>query len=141
MLYIILALFFYAIAIVIGAIASRNTDSNLVSAIMNAISTIIPLAVVIPILNRKFFENGKFGIMMAIIAGIAIALFTMALNKSFQVNKVAIVSPIVFGGAIFLSAILSYIFLKEKITLVQGAGLILLFIALTLITYSKATGK
>ena len=38
----------------------------------------------------------------------------MTLNKSYSENKVAIVAPIVFGGAIFLSAILSSLFLKKK---------------------------
>src|SRR5438445_12999442 len=97
MLYIILALLLYTAAILIGTFASRITDSNLVTAIVNIVSTIIPTIVVFPILNRKLFENAKLGIVMAVVGGIIIALFTMALNKSFAVNKVEIVSQIVFG--------------------------------------------
>lgn len=124
-----------------GTVASRKADTNLVSAVMNALSAIIPIAVIIPILNKKIFTNSKYGILMAIIAGIAIALFTMALNKSYSVNKVAIVAPIVFGGAIFLSAILSNIFFKEKIDFLQGVGLAFLGLGLILVIYARAIAK
>jgi len=70
-----------------------------------------------------------------------VALFTMALTKSFSVNKVAIVVPIVFGGSIFLSAILSNIFLKEKVTITEGLGLLILGVGLAIITYAKLTTK
>ena len=141
MLYIILALLFYTAAIMLGTIASRNTNSNLVSAIMNVISAIIPIIVVFPIVNTKLLNSGKLGILIAILGGIAIAFFTLALNKSFQVNKVAIVSPIVFGGAIFLSAILSAIFFKEKVSTFQMFGLAFLGMGLITIIYAAVTGK
>lgn len=141
MIYIILALLFYTVAIMIGTIASRSTDSNLVSAIVNIVSAIIPTVVVIPMLNKKVVDNGKLGILFAVVGGIAVALFTMALNKSYAVNKVAIVAPIVFGGAIFLTAILSYLFLKEKMTVIQSLGLAFLGIGVVLIIYAKATGR
>ena len=141
MVFIILALLFYSAAIMFGAYASRNANSNLVSAVMNILSAVIPIAVVIPILSKKLIGDSRLGILYAAIAGVAIALFTMALNKSYSVNKVAIVAPIVFGGAIFLSAILSNIFFKEKIGLLQGLGLGFLGIGLILIIYARATVK
>ncbi len=137
MIFIILSLLFYTAAIMFGTLASRSADTNLVSAVMNSLSAIIPIAVILPILNRKLFVDSKMGILMAVIAGVAIALFTMTLNKSYSVNKVAIVAPIVFGGAIFFSAVLSSLFFKEKIDLIQGLGLTLLGIGLVLITYSR----
>jgi drug/metabolite transporter (DMT)-like permease len=65
----------------------------------------------------------------------------MALNKSFSLNKVGIVTPVVFGGAIFLSTILSYFIFKEKITGIQGLGLAFLAIGFILIIYAKATAS
>lgn len=136
-------LFFYTVAIMFGSTASRHANTNLVAAIVNLISAIIPIAIIIPILSKKLLENpnAKLGILMAVITGIAIAFFTMSLNKSYSENKVAIVAPIVFGGAIFLSAILSNLFFKEKISLFQGTGLVLLAVALLLITYARVTGR
>jgi hypothetical protein len=65
----------------------------------------------------------------------------MALNKSYALNKVAIVVPIVFGGAIFLSTILSGFIFKEKIGFLQGVGLGFLGIGLILIIYARAVAK
>ena len=139
--YIILAMIFYTCAILLSTFASRAINSNLVSAIVNSISAIIPLIVIAPIVGKKMFEQGQTGIIAATISGIFIALFAMSLNKSFQLNKVAIVTPVVFGGAIFLSAVLSYFIFKEKVSTFQFAGLTLLGVGLVLIIYSAATGK
>ncbi|MEK6951492.1 MAG: EamA family transporter [Nanoarchaeota archaeon] len=141
MLYIILATIFYSITLILGAIASRNANTNLVAAVSNFVSVIIPLSIIIPLINKKFLINSKFGILIAFLAGITIAVFTMALAKSFSQNKVAIVVPIVFGGAIFLSAILSYIFFKEKISFYQGIGLLILGLGLLFIIYARVTGR
>jgi uncharacterized membrane protein len=143
MIYILLAVLFYTVAIMLSTLASRAVNSNLVSALTNVASTIIPIAIVIPILNKHVLESSqkRFGIIMAILAGLAIGIFAIMLNKSYTENKVAIVAPIVFGGAIFLSAILSNVFLKERISLLQGIGLALLAAALSLIVYARMTGK
>lgn len=141
MLYIILALVFYTAVTLLGAVASRNIDSNIVTAIMNGISAIIPIVAVIPMLNKKVAENGKFGILIAVIGGVCIALFSMAINKSYAGNKVGIVTPIVFGGTIFLSTLISYFFLKEKVSFIQGIGLVLMGMGMLFVIYTKATGK
>ncbi len=138
MIYIFLALILYSVAILVGASASRNINTNLAAAITNLVSAVIPIAVVVPILAKKTFTNYKFGISMAFLDGVLIALFTMALTKAYSINKVGIVAPVVFGGAIFLSTILSYFVFKEKITVTEAAGLILVGIGLVIVTYARA---
>src|SRR3989344_55812 len=135
MIYIILASIFYTSAIILGTIASRNANTNLIAGITNIVSVFIPLAVVAPLLSKKLLADSKFGVLMAFFTGIAIALFTMALTKSYSENKVAIVVPI------FLSSLLSYFFFKEKITPYQGAGLIFLGMGLLLIIFARITGR
>ncbi len=139
MVYLVLALLFYTAAILIGATASRNANTNLVSAIVNTISALVTISVLIPILSKKNFTGHKYGVLMAVLGGIVIGLFTMTLNKSFTQNKVGIVAPIVFGGAIFLSTVLSYFIFKEKITALEGIGLALLGIGFAIIIYARAT--
>lgn len=141
MIYIFLALILYSVAILVGASASRNVNTNLAAAITNLISAVIPIAVVVPILAKKTFTNYKFGISMAFLDGVLIALFTMALTKAYSINKVGIVAPVVFGGAIFLSTILSYFVFKEKITATEAAGLILVGIGLAIVTYARAVAS
>ncbi|PIQ73617.1 hypothetical protein COV58_01550 [Candidatus Roizmanbacteria bacterium CG11_big_fil_rev_8_21_14_0_20_36_8] len=141
MTYIIVALLLYTATIILGAYASRHADSNLVTAIMNTMSAILPLAIIVPYFSKINVQNSKYGIIAAIIAGATIALFTLSLNKSFTVNKVGIVTPIVFGGAIFLSTILSAILFKEKVSMIQGFGLTFLGIGFIIVTYARWVGK
>lgn len=139
MFYLIAALLLYTIAILLISLANKNLNSALATAIVNVIATIIPFGVVINNFDKKIFENAKFGIIISIIGGIVIGLYTLALSKSFATNKVGIVSPIIFGGAIFLSTILSAVFFKEKITMLQGVGLGFLGIGFLIIIYVKAS--
>ncbi|MCL4415239.1 MAG: EamA family transporter [Actinobacteria bacterium] len=141
MLYIILSVISYSAVIMLGAYAARLINIVLASAIETIISAIIPTLILIPMMNGKAIQNSRLGILIAIIAGIVIALFTIFLNKAYALNKVAIVAPIVFGGSIFITAILSYIFFKEKISSFQGIGLTILAIGLIFITYARLTGK
>lgn len=141
MIYIILSIILYTVAILLGAVASRNANSNLVSGIMNIFSALIPIAVAIPLLTKKVIVSHKLGVYSAILAGIAIALFTMALNKSYSENKVGIVAPAVFGGAILFSTLLSIYFFGEKVTFIQGLGLAFVGLGLITILYAKAIVK
>ncbi|MGB2731903.1 MAG: hypothetical protein WBC38_02950 [Microgenomates group bacterium] len=141
MIYIFLASILYTVGIMFGAAASRSANTNLVAGIMNAVSALLPIALVIPILNAKTFTNSKMGIIYAVVAGLLIALFTMALGKSFAENKVAIVSPMVFGGAIFLSTILGYVICKEQVSRFQAIGLFFLAVGLGFVIYARWTGR
>lgn len=76
---------------------------------------------------------------MAAASGILIGIFALMINKSYSVNKVGIVAPIVLGGSIFLSTIASYFIFKEKITLTEAAGLVLLGLGLLVLIYARAT--
>lgn len=141
MLYIFMAAIFYSAAVIFAAIASRTLNSNLVTAIVNTISAIIPIIIAGPFLGKIFQNNGRAGILSAIAAGTFIAIFALALNKSLQIEKIGIVTPIVFGGMIFLTSFLSLFFFKEKISPFQFSGLTLLGLGLLLIIYSAYSGK
>ncbi len=141
MIYIIAALLLYTATTLLGAYASRNADSNLITAIMNIMSAILPIAIIIPYVSKINVHDSKYGIIAAIFAGASIALFTLAINKSYSVNKVGIVAPIVFGGAIFLSTLISTVLFKEKVSTMQGFGLAFLGIGFVIVTYARWVGK
>ncbi len=141
MIYIIIATILYTIALIFITLSARHADTNLATAITNIVSTILPVIIIIPYLNKKLVSDGKVGLIYAILGGIAIALYTLALTKSFATNKIAIVSPIIYGGSIFLTAIISFILFKEKISLFQGIGLSLVGVGILFILYAIVTGK
>lgn len=137
MFYIISALVLYSLAIVFGASASRNANPTLTTGIMNSISAAIPFAILAKNFKSSVEQSSKFGIIMALATGIFLALFSVALNRSYSTDKVAIISPVVFGGAIALSSIASFFIFKERITPLQSFGLILVLAGVSIIIYSK----
>lgn len=141
MIWIILAMLLYSVAIVLATAASRNVNTNIAAAIINAVSAAIPIAVAIPLLSKKVVHDQKFGIIMATLAGVLIAFFVMAINKGYATNKVGVVAPVVFGGAIFISAVISAFVFKERPTMLEAVGLSILAAGFVLIIYARATGK
>lgn len=141
MIYILIALVFYTGAILFSAGAARNANSNIVTAIVNTFSALLPIALIAPIISKRAIEQQKSGLLLAVLGGICIAVFTLALNKSFTFGKVGVITPIVFGGAILLSTLLSYFIFKEKVSQLQFAGLAILAIGLLVIIYARATGQ
>jgi drug/metabolite transporter (DMT)-like permease len=139
MIFIILAMITYAVIILLITSASRNIDSKIVTTISNVFSIFIPLAVAIPVISRKNFHNQKYGIALAVLAGVLIGIYSLLVNKSYAVNKVGIVAPLVFGGAILISTVASYFIFKEKISLGEGIGLGFLLIGFAVLFYARAT--
>ena len=139
--YIIAAAILYALAILFGASASRNINTNFAAGFSNLFGAVIPLIVAIPFITRSNLSSHKFGVVMTVASGICLALFVMALTKSYSLNKVGIVAPIVFGGAIVLSTLLSTLVFKEKISLIEGMGLAILTLGFGIIIYARVAAK
>ncbi|OVE78869.1 hypothetical protein BVY01_04280 [bacterium I07] len=76
---------------------------------------------------------------MAALSGIIVSLFVLTLSKSFTQNKIGIITPVIFGGAILFTTILSYFLFKEKITVTEGIGLGLVLAGLAVVIYARAT--
>lgn len=140
-MYIIAALFLYTAAILLGTFASRHAGAALVSLITNIVAVVAGIAFVAAEMTHSTAVNQRSGLIAAGLGGLAIGAFTVFLNKSFATSNVAIVSPVVFGGAIVLTAILGTIIFKERISPYQVVGLILVTMGLITIIYAKATGK
>ena len=137
MIYLFLAVIFYSLSLMLGASASRNANTNLVSFINALFSVFIPLAVILPKLSKGAFTNHKYGVTMAALSGLVVSVFVLSLSKSFSQNKIGIITPVIFGGAIFITSIASYFVFKEKISLIEGAGLGLV---LAYVIFIKAFG-
>jgi drug/metabolite transporter (DMT)-like permease len=140
-LYIFAALVLYTTAILLGTYATRHAGPAVVSLVTNIVAVVAGLAFVMAEMSHTSVVNQRNGLIAAGLGGIAIGAFTVFLNKSFATSNVAIVSPVVFGGAIVLSAILGTIIFKERITQYQAVGLVLVTAGLVAILYAKATGK
>ncbi len=141
MIYIFLALIFYTGVVIVSTFAARLMNSVFVAAIVNLVSTVLPVILAVPILTKSGVGNQRLGIFAAIVAGIFVALFSLFLNKSFAENKVGIVTPIVYGGTILLSTVISYFVFKEKVSFTEGVGLSVLTVGFVIIIYARFTGN
>lgn len=138
MLYLILAVLLFTTLSLLSAAASRRTNTNLVTLIVNIFSVIMPLLILAPAIAKKSLTIDKPAIIMTIIAGLCVGLFAMTVNRSFTVNKVGIVIPIVFGGTILLSTVLSYFIFKETIKGFELVGLLFVLSGIGFIIYARA---
>ncbi len=141
MIYIILAMLFYTVALLLIAAADRNLNIKVATAIINGLSAIVPAVLAIPAISRKGLSTQKFGLTMAILGGTCIALFGLTLAKSFSLNKVGIVTPIVFGGSIVLTALLSTLVFKEKLHATEITGLVVMTAGIAIVIYARATAS
>jgi uncharacterized membrane protein len=137
MLYIFVALVFYTLGILALTIASRKSDAIMVNAIGNIVASLIPITLMLFKFKVSEIFNNKQGVFFAGLSGLCIAIFGLAIAKAYSANNVGIVVPIVFGGSIFLSTILSYFIFGERVGVVQSVGLGLIFLGLCLVVYTR----
>jgi drug/metabolite transporter (DMT)-like permease len=138
MIYLILATLLLTVLTIFAALASRNLNTNIVTAIVHTSSIFIPFAVAIPAIVKKEYMNHKFGIIMAIAAGLSVGLYGLTINKAFTVNKLGVVTPAIFGGAILLSTLAGYFLFKETLSTLEFIGLIFVLAGFCLIVYARS---
>jgi drug/metabolite transporter (DMT)-like permease len=136
MIYVFLALLTYSVAMMFATYANRHANVSWVSLIVNAISISAPLILLLAAKEGDKVST-KSGILAAIAGGLLISVFTLLLGKSYELNNVAVVGPIVFGGSIVLTSVASYFIFKEKIVPLQAAGLLFVVIGLGLVVFSR----
>jgi uncharacterized membrane protein len=137
MFYIFVALVFYTLSILALTAASRKADASIVNTFSNIVTILIPLIVMLLKFKLTEILNDKNAILFAVLSGVCIALFGLAISKAYATNNVGIVAPIVFGGSIFLSTILSYFIFGEKVGNLQTVGLALIFLGLCVVVYTR----
>jgi uncharacterized membrane protein len=142
MLYLILSMFIFTGVILTATAASRHVNSNVVSLITEAVSVIAPLVLVIFTVSKKTVSGHGYGLWMAALSGLLVGFYVLTFNKALTENKVGVVAPVIFGGGLFLSAVLSYFLFNEKLGVLEAIGLVLMLAGLLTIIYARAvTGQ
>lgn len=107
------------------------------TAVVHTLAAIVPVALLYPQMSRLGEIFTKQGLFFSLIAGLFIGIFGIVIGKAYAANNVGIVVPIVFGGSIFLSTVLSYFIFGEKVGAIQSVGLGLIFLGLYLVVYTR----
>lgn len=126
--WILLAAVLYALFQVFVSRTAGKIDATLPGVIGNIVAVIVPLTIFIYlkfIKRAELFPTTTTGVVYSLLAGVAVALYGIALVKSFERADTALVIPVVFGGAIAVSTLISWVFFKEQVTLLQLVGIVL----------------
>jgi bacterial/archaeal transporter family protein len=137
---IIIATVTYTLFDVFASRAGNLIDSNLSATIFNGIGVIIPLIIYVfyKVVNgSKLIATTSSGIIYSILAGVSIAAFSVVLIKIFEKGGLAYVVPLIYGGAIALTALIGWVFYKESISLLQAIGIVTILAGVVIVIVSK----
>lgn len=131
LIYSILAIILWGVWGLFGKLATNYIPSTSVK-IIDTIGFII-VAVILLYITKFQLPTNKIGITYAILGGVAAATAGLFFYLALKQGKLAVVASLT---AIYpaVTVLLSYLILKEQITLVQGIGIILAIIATLLLS-------
>jgi len=137
---IIIATVCYALFDVFAARASKGIDANQSSVIFNGLGALIPLGILAVAKARgaKAVVPTGEGILYSVLAGVAIAAFSVLLIKIFEKGGLSYVVPVIYGGAIVLTALTGWIAFKEQFSALQAVGVMVVVLGIGVIVYAKA---
>lgn len=140
LLLILLTTVSYAIATTLISRASLQMNSVLAGAIVNAVGAILPFGAYW-LTRGNSNDASSRAVYLALLAGVAIAVFTLSLTKVFAMGgNLSYVTPLVYGGTIVITSVIGYGIFKEKIVPLQLAGIALVAAGIGCIMFAKTRG-
>lgn len=136
----ILAIVTYTLFGIFVSKASGHISSGLSALLFNGLGAVLPLVAIYSVASLRKAENvatTSSGIIYSILAGVAIAAFSVLLIKLFQRDGVSFVMPMIYGGSIVLASIVGWLVLKETFSVTQLIGVIVIVAGVGIVTYSK----
>ena len=127
---------FYSLFDIFAGLAGGKVDNWLAAILYNGVGTVIPI--VVYFISKSKGKTTTSGIVFAGLAGIAILLFSVILARIFnRGGNLAYVIPVIYGGAIVLSSLFGWLYLKEKVSSLQALGIVFVVIGVVCIVISK----
>lgn len=136
---IVLATIFYTLYDAFASRASSGIDPNISSVIFNGLGAIVPLLIYSFVRLRKhpIVSTTKEGIVYSILAGVAIAIFSVLFVKIFQKGNLSYVVPLIYGGTIVLASIIGIVLFHDKVSTLQLAGLGVISVGVVMVVLAK----
>jgi uncharacterized membrane protein len=140
LLFIGLATVSYALYDLFASRAGNHIDANLSAIIFNTLGVIVPILGYIfyrYIRKDPIIQTSSLGIIYSILAGVSIGFFSIFLIKAFEKGGVSYVMPLVYGGAIAITAVVGWLIFREPINTLQGIGLVVVVAGIAMIVISR----
>jgi len=127
---VILAIILYVLFGVSASRAGGRIDTAFSAVIFNSIATLAPLVVVLWRLKSKGeleMVTTSSGVLWSMLAGIAIAFFSLVLVEMFSVGgNLSYVFPLLYGSTIVLVSLIGVILFNESISILQFCGIVVI---------------
>jgi len=139
-LWILIAGVLYALFDFFVAKGSVHSDAFAANGIFNGIGALLPLLVFVVLRARHTQgHTSKYGVIMDVIAGVLIAVFSVILVKLFaRGGNLAYVLPAIYGLVVVFGALLGHFVLKEQVSMLQMAGIVVTALGVGMIVLAKA---
>jgi transporter family protein len=137
---IILAILSYAAFEIFSARAGGSIDANLSSIVFNGLGVLVPLVfyVFMKMTGERLIDTTSRGMWSSLLAGIAIAVFSVSLIKIFEKGgELSYVIPLIYGGSIIIAAAYGIMVLKDDVTPLSIVGIVLITLGIGVIIASK----
>jgi drug/metabolite transporter (DMT)-like permease len=124
-LLLIVATFVYAAFGILASRAGGRIDAKLSSGILNGIGAILPLALwqIQRMTRGDPIVSTPSGVVFSVLAGLAVAVFSILLVTLYaRGGELSFVFPVIYGGAIAITAIVGWIRLDDAFTWTRFAG-------------------
>ncbi|MEK7170812.1 MAG: hypothetical protein AAB774_00710 [Patescibacteria group bacterium] len=138
--YIVLATLFYSGFQLFVSRTAGKIDATLPGVIGNFVAVVIPLGVFLYlrfVKRAELFPTTTSGVIFSVLAGVAVAIYGIFLVKAFERADTAFVIPLVFGGSILLSTLISWVVFKEHASTQSVLGTLLIVSGIILISLVK----
>ncbi len=135
--YAFLSALFAAATAILAKIGVKEVNSNLATAIRTVVILIFAWGIVFAQGTQKQLSGiSKYTLVFLVLSGIATGLSWLFYFRALQVGEASKVAP-VDKFSLVLTVILALFFLKEKITLPIGLGVLLITVGTYIIAFIK----
>lgn len=118
--------------------AGGKLNDNLAATIFNGLGAAVPLAIYMATKSKNNTETTSAGIIYSLLAGVAIAIFSIILINLFaRAENVSFVLPTIYGGTVVLGSLAGIFIFKESISPMGIIGVILTVLGIGLLVYSR----
>lgn len=132
----------YSLLIIFVSRASGKIDPYWSATIFGVASTVTPLALwmLSRAQQKPLLATTASGIAFSIAGGVVAGVFTALQVMIYGKGAVSFANPVIYGGAMALTAFVGWLFFKEHVSGTHAAGIALTLAGIALIVYSKAHG-
>ena len=133
---LVLATLVYAAFGIFASQAGGRIDAKLSSGILNGIGAVLPFALwqLQRMTRGGLIASSPSGLVFSILAGLAVGVFSIVLVTLYaRGGELSFVFPVIYGGAIALTAVIGWVALGDAFTWTRLAGVVGIVIGIGLL--------